>query len=257
MVTVCYEPSLVAGPQSHCASANEALCSQSVAAHPPSTWHHGLVADYWAAANTDAPELDLYQQYLRSPVLDAGCGTGRLLARLRERGFDVDGCDASPDMIERCRQRVPDATLWVSALHDLDPQRRYASVLCAGVLGLGSTREQDVQALTKLHDALLPGGTLLLDNEEAPFNRQVHDWSEPFGDEISLRTRVDAIDEDDRCVHLTIRAETSDGRREEHILTMRQWYRDELEPLLRTAGFVQVEVIAGIDEHTAVYVATR
>lgn len=221
----------------------------------PSTWHHGLVADYWASANLSAPELELYEQYLRSPVLDAGCGTGRLLVPLRGHGFDVDGCDASADMVDRCRQRAPDAALWVAPLHELDPPRRYASVLCCGVLGLGSTRDQDVRAIARLHDALLPGGTLVLDNEERPFDRQVRGWSDPFGDEISLRTRVDAIDHDDRTVHMTIRAEATDGRREEHSLTMRQWYRDELEPLLRRAGFAEVEVIQGVDEDTLVYVA--
>jgi SAM-dependent methyltransferase len=228
-----------------------------VALHAPSTWHHGLVADYWATVNRDAPELDLYRQYLHGPILDVGCGAGRLLAPLREEGFDVDGCDVSADMIERCRQRVPDATLWVSALHELEPPRRYASILCSGVLGLGSTREQDVEGLKRLHDALLPGGTLVLDNEEKPFCWRVRDWNRPSGGEISLSSRVDAVDEDDRCVHMTIRAETPDGRREEHALTMRQWYRDELVPLLHDSGFAAVDVVPGIDENTLVYVATR
>ena len=55
--------------------------------HAPQTWHHGLMADWWAAANLDAPEVEAYRPYLREPVLDAGCGAGRLL--------DIDGCDAS------------------------------------------------------------------------------------------------------------------------------------------------------------------
>ena len=225
--------------------------------HAPSTWHHGLVADYWALVNLDAPELALYRRYLRSPILDAGCGAGRLLGPLRRQGFDIDGCDASADMIERCRRRVPDASLWVSPLHELDPPRRYATIVCCGVLGLGSAREQDVQAIERLYDALLPGGTLLLDNEERPFRWRVRGWNEPTKGEISLCSRVDAVDADDRCVHMTIRAETPDGRREEHALTMRQWYRDELLPLFRDAGFATVEVHAGIDECTQVYVAVR
>ena len=223
---------------------------------PPSSWHHGLVADYWAVANLDTPELDLYAGLLRSPLLDAGCGAGRLLAPLRSLGFDADGCDASPDMIDRCRRRIPDATVWVSTLHELDPPRRYASILCCGVLGLGSSRENDIVALGRLHDALLPGGTLLLDNEERAFDRTVTGWSEPSGGEISLSSRVDAVDRDDRCVRMTIRAETPDGRREEHVLTMRQWYRDELVPLLHHAGFAEVDVLRGVDEHTVVYLAT-
>ncbi len=225
--------------------------------HAPSTWHYGLIADYWAIVNLDTPELDLYERHLRSPVLDAGCGTGRLLAPLRERGFDIDGCDLSGDMIERCRQRVPDATLWVSALHELEPPRRYASIVCSGVLGLGSTRRQDVHALRRLRDALLPGGTLILDNEEKPFSWRVHDWGKPSDGEIALSLRVDAVDDSDRSVHLTLRAETADGRREEHGLTMRQWYRDELVPLLHQAGFAKVDVLDGVDENTLVYLATR
>lgn len=221
------------------------------------SWHHGLVADYWASVNVDAPELDLYGGLLDSPVLDAGCGAGRLLAPLRDRGLDVDGCDASADMIDRCRRRVPDATLWVSTLHELSPQRRYRSILCSGVLGLGSTCEQDIEALGRLHDALLPGGTLVLDNEESPFRWQVRDWSEPSTGPISLCSRVDAVDVHDRCVHMKIRAETSDGHREEHTLTMRQWYRQELVPLLRDSGFATVRVLPGVPDNTWVYVASR
>ena len=223
---------------------------------PVTTWHHGLLADYWAAVNLDAPEVELYAPYLRSPVLDAGCGTGRLLAPLRERGFDVDGCDASADMIDRARQRVPDATLWVSALHELDPPRQYASIVACGVFGLGTTREQDVEAVRRLHDALLPGGTLVLDNEEVPFRWQVRDWNEPHGDDIVLSTRVDAVDVEDRCVSRTIRAEQGD-RVEEYPLTMRQWYAPELVRLFERSGFVDVRVRPGGDEGIVAYVASR
>jgi hypothetical protein len=160
-------------------------------------------------------------------------------------------------MIERCRQRAPDATLWVSALHELDPPRRYASIVCSGVLGLGSTREQDIKALERLHDALLPGGTLVLDNEEKPFDWRVRDWGSPSDGEISLRARVDAVDAADRCVHMTLRAETPDGRLEEHALTMRQWYREELLPMLHDAGFARVDVLPGVNEVTFVYLGRR
>jgi hypothetical protein len=125
------------------------------------------------------------------------------------------------------------------------------------VLGLGSTREEDVEALHRLYDALLPGGMLVLVNDQEPFEWRVRDWNEPSEGEISLCSRVDAIDEDDHCVHMTIRAEARDGRREEHRLTMRLWYRDELLPLLHNVGFAQVDVLAGNDESTLAYVAIR
>ena len=87
----------------------------------PQTWHHGLIADWWANFNLDAPEVELYRRYLRSPVLDAGCGAGRFFGPLLAAGYDIDGCDVSADMIDRCRRRAPGATLWVSPLHELVP----------------------------------------------------------------------------------------------------------------------------------------
>src|SRR5262245_14065863 len=46
------------------------------------------------------------------PALELGCGTGRVLVPLRERGVAVVGIDVSPDMLDRCRtkcaaQRLP------------------------------------------------------------------------------------------------------------------------------------------------------
>jgi SAM-dependent methyltransferase len=232
--------------------------------HAYTTWHYGLLADWWANFNLGAPEVDLYRPYLRDPILDAGCGAGRLLAPLRELGHDVDGCDASPDMIDRCRRRAPDATLWVSRLHELEPPRRYATIIVCGVFGIATSREEDEQAVARLHDALLPGGTLVLDNEEVKRNWQIRDWSENAerktttdGVEFALRSRVTEVGEDGRLVRMQIRAETSDGRREEHELTVRQWYRDELVPLLERNGFDRVEVKQGVDEEIVVYVASR
>jgi SAM-dependent methyltransferase len=222
------------------------------------------MAEWWANFNLDAPELELYRPYVREPVLDAGCGTGRLLGPWFDEGIDIDGCDASADMIERCRERAPGATLWVTPLHELDPPRRYATIVCSGVFGLGSTRDQDVEAVSRLHDALEPGGTLVLDNEEREWKWKPRDWSaEPDrrttedGVELTLWSRVDAVDDEDKCVSMTIRAESSDGRREEHALTMRWWYRDELVPLLERSGFVEVEVKPGVDETIVVYIASR
>ena len=230
----------------------------------PRTWHHGLIADWWANFNLDAPEVDSMGRTCEALCSTQGAAPGACSSRCSRPGYDIDGCDVSADMIDRCRKRAPGATLWVSPLHELAPPRRYGSIVASGVFGLGSTRAQDEEAVRRLHDALEPCGTLVLDNEESPWHWRPRDWShEPArkttldGVEFALWSRVDGVDEHDRCVHMTIRAETSDGRREEYELTMRQWYRDELVPLLERTGFAAVDVKAGADERTLVYVASR
>ena len=41
-------------------------------------------------------------------VLDAGCGTGQLTARIAESGADVVGIDNSPEMVGHRRPELPD-----------------------------------------------------------------------------------------------------------------------------------------------------
>jgi SAM-dependent methyltransferase len=249
----------------------------------PQTWHHGLVADWWAEFNTDGPEIEAYGRIVAAgqPALDAGCGTGRLLVPWLRRGYDVDGCDVSADMVARCRERARreglEPRLFVQALHRLDAPRRYRTIVACGVLGLGSTRAQDEEALRRFHRSLEPGGTLVLDNETPYANaRRWPLWTragsqelpEPWpapgerdraadGSEYELRARVVSLDPLDQTLMFEMRADKwSDGvqvAEETHALTMRMYFRDELLLLLERAGFSEIEVHGGYagEEQTA------
>jgi SAM-dependent methyltransferase len=241
----------------------------------PQTWHHGLVAQWWAEFNVGGPEVDYFGSFVRDgqPALDAGCGTGRLLLPWLRAGYDVDGCDVSADMIAHCREQGSaeglGPTLFVQALHELDPPRRYATIVACGVFGLGSTRAQDEEGLRRLHDALEPGGTLLLDNETPYSNEDLwpywtrakrqelpRPWREPGerskasdGAELALRSRIVDMDPLDQSFQIEIRAfKWRDGElvaEEEHALSMRMYFRDEILLMLAAAGFADVEVRRG------------
>jgi SAM-dependent methyltransferase len=235
--------------------------------------------------NLDAPEIEAYRDYIDpdGPMLDAGCGAGRLLVPWLRLGFDVDGCDASADMIDRCRERAHgegfEPRLWVAPLHMLGAPRRYKTIVVCGVFGLGSTRAQDEQAIRVLYDALEPGGTLVLDNEVPYSHAERWSWwaerpelprpwsSEPDrgtvtdGSELALSARAVDVDPLDQSLRLQIRAEKSSNgaviAREEHELTMRMWFRDELVMAMRHAGFRSVDVAPGAEEDFLVYVARK
>jgi SAM-dependent methyltransferase len=259
----------------------------------PQTWHYGLVAEWWEKFNTEGPEIEYFGRFVAAgqPALDAGCGAGRLLLPWLHAGYDVDGCDVSADMIARCREQASgqglDPALFVQPLHALEPPRRYRTIVVCGVFGLGSTRVQDEEALRRFHDCLEPDGTLLLDNH-VPYSSECwplwraeqrrslpEEWPPPGerrladdGSEYELRVRVLELDPLDQTIALELRADKwIDGKHvaaEEHALTMRMYFRDELVLMLRNAGFAGVAVRGGYaddrptgDHDFLVYIASR
>jgi SAM-dependent methyltransferase len=246
----------------------------------PETWHHGLVAEWWAQFREGGPEIAYFQKFVEGgqPALDVACGTGRLLIPFVRSGLDVDGCDVSPDMVALCRERARRAgvspTLFVQAMHDLAPPRRYRTIFVCGGFGLGSTREQDAQALRRFYEHLHAGGVLLLDNEhpyssEYPWRYWLLDerrtlprpW-EPLdavarrrasdGAEYALQSRVldlDALEQ--RATYEMRAAKWRDGellRQEEHTLNINFYFKNELLLLLERAGFVDIGVHGGYRE---------
>jgi SAM-dependent methyltransferase len=253
---------------------NSAVAMRGAKVDSSATWHHGLVAEWWAEFNTAGPELNYFGRFIEvgQPALDAGCGSGRLLLPWLRAGYDVDGCDVSADMVCRCRDLAEREglapNLWVQALHDLAPPRRYATIVVCGVFGLGSTREQDKLALHRLHESLEPGGTLLLDNQ-VPYalTRRWPSWTkegraklpEPWpppgerarasdGSERELCVRAISLDPLDQTLVMEIRADKwiddSHVASEVHTLSMRMYFHAELLLLLESAGFA-VTAVAG------------
>lgn len=237
------------------------------------TWHYGLVAKWWAEFNLDGPEIAYFQRFIErggEPALDVACGTGRLLIPYLHAGLDVDGCDISSDMVALCREKAGrerlSPTLFVQAMHELEPPRTYRTIFVCGAFGIGSTREQDREALLRFHRYLEPGGTLLLDNE-APYAdsrrwpywlneeraRLPEAWRPPGerrrggdGAEYALRARTVELDPLDQSLTLEMRASMwRDGTlvaEEERKIDLRLYFRNELLLMLEHAGFRDVAV---------------
>ncbi|MFC3996935.1 class I SAM-dependent methyltransferase [Nocardiopsis sediminis] len=123
------------------------------------TWNAELYdARHGFVASLGTGLLDLLGARPGERVLDAGCGTGDLAGRLAASGADVVGVDASPDMIDRARERFPDLDLRVADLRDLGPIDGFDAVLSNAVLHW--IPEADAAAAS-LAGALRPGGRLV------------------------------------------------------------------------------------------------
>ena len=107
------------------------------------------------------------------PVLEVGCGSGRLLVPLARAGHDVIGIDASPEMLARAevrlsaqptevRERVRFIRADVKAL-DLSPQNGFGLVLFGNNTFMHLDEAGAGASLKRLRPLLLPGGRLLND----------------------------------------------------------------------------------------------
>src|SRR6266545_2133565 len=116
-------------------------------------FHDGLIATWWSQSE-GGPEIDRFLRTIEQsgqPVLDAGCGSGRLLIPYLQAGIDVDGCDRSAGMIQVCADRLAAAglttNLYTQALHELDLPRSYQTIIVVSTFGIGTTRGEDAQSL--------------------------------------------------------------------------------------------------------------
>ena len=192
-----------------------------------------------------------------------------LLPYLRA-GLDVDGCDVSADMIAVCREKATreglSPNLYVQPMHELDLPRTYRTIFVCGAFGLGSNRDQDLQALQRFHEYLEPGGTLLLDSE-VPYAdaRQWKFWlkgeraslpeaKQPPGKrrrasdgaDYALRSRIVELDPLAQHVTLEMHAERWRGEtlesEEDHRLNIGLYFKNELLLMLESAGFADIVV---------------
>lgn len=106
--------------------------------------------------------LDLIAASAVGPVLDAGCGPGRLTGRLKERGVRAVGLDLSPGMIAIARRDHSAVDFCVASITDLP----FASGALGAVVSWWSLihlpRAVVPRALAEFYRVLTPAATVVL-----------------------------------------------------------------------------------------------
>ena len=117
----------------------------------------------------DAAETALTERFLPSggSVLDLGCGNGRVALALAVRGYQVEGLDISPSMIEEARAAAAtagiDARFRVGDAVKLPQDENGLDAVVFACNGIGHlTRDGKVACLVELQRVLRPGGAALL-----------------------------------------------------------------------------------------------
>lgn len=118
----------------------------------------------------DLPLLRHYAERAGGPLLELGCGSGRVLVPLAQAGFQLTGVDSSGEMLARTRRRVAAARVGNRVTlvdHDiadvaLDHTFGMAFIQVNSFMHLNTLQRQR-QALRCWHGHLRPGAALLID----------------------------------------------------------------------------------------------
>ena len=96
------------------------------------------------------------------PVVDVGCGPGRITGHLHRLGLDAFGVDLSPAMIEVARRDHPGLRFEVGSMTELDLPDASVAGLLAWFSLIHVPDEAVPAVLAHFHRVLRPGGVLLL-----------------------------------------------------------------------------------------------
>jgi SAM-dependent methyltransferase len=199
-----------------------------------------------------------------SPILELGCGTGRVLVPLARQGYQITGVDVSPNMLEAARRKVElenlsdRVALAQQDMRSLDLDGRFNLVVVAvnSFMHLLTTDDQ-LGALTRIRRHLNPGGLLLLDlfnpdlSQLLEFRGQVKldkVMTDPETGHRLMRFRTESVDLAQQTIRVTFLVDEVDDegevRRTLFPFSMRYLFRYELELLLRHAC-LELEALYG------------
>jgi hypothetical protein len=207
-------------------------------------------------------EVAWYAQRLprdAGPVLEAMCGSGRLLVPLLREGFHVHGADDSAAMLASCEARLAAqglaAPLFRQDVAALNLPFRYgAAFVAAGSLQLIVDAGAMRRALERIRAHLVPPGLLLLDlgvpdialNPPGAPLVEVRSVRLDDGARITLRSET-SVDAPSRQLEMRNRYERrasgSAVEREDETLSMTWLEEDEVATLLGAAGYADIAIL--------------
>lgn len=187
-------------------------------------------------------------QRAAGPVLELGCGTGRILLPLLNAGIDVVGIDRSLPMLQQlCREAgQTSARVAQMDLRALALRGRFRMILAPYSLITYLTHASEVDTfLARLRELLDNEGTVLLDafipREVTPFEDFRRDYMRPHGSgNLERCKRIRRLSDGCNRIERRYRLLGVNGKQQQEFITVeviRPYSAHELRVLLQRHGF--------------------
>ena len=210
------------------------------------------------------PDVDFYRELAREsggPVLELGCGTGRVLLELAAEGIQCTGVDLSEEMLDALRAKTEaPPRLLCARMQDFDlGGARFALIYSAfRAFQHLYTVEDQLACLARVRSHLPPGGRFAFDVFNPRLESMLAD-EEPEAEDVRFPWEGDEVvrltgvrrDRASQMLDVRMRYERRRAGRvvivEESRFHMRWFTRFELEHLMHRAGFEEVTIHGDFD----------
>jgi SAM-dependent methyltransferase len=183
-------------------------------------------------------------------VVDLGCGSGILARRVSDSGYEVEGVDLSPAMIDLAHRNAPRATLRCGSLLDAELPATVAVTAIGEALNYATDERAGDEALDevfrRVRASLVPGGLFLFD-VATPGRYGPDRTADRFHDRDTWTLFMHAVESDDarrldRFITIFARTETGSYQRTDEHHVLRLYEPATIVARLEAAGFT-VEVL--------------
>ena len=208
-----------------------------------------------------------YAEQANGHILEPMCGTGRFLIPLLQAGFDIEGFDASPHMLQALTQKYEaltgkQAPVTQQFVQDFKSEKQYTLIFVPyGSWGLMTNIEDSKKGLEIMYQHLLPGGKLILEIETVASVPQPSGvWRHagqprPDGSQLTLNI-LTSYDESTQLFksdcHYNVIKETAIIETETEDFQMYLYRFDEMDELLKNTGFTDIKKYQDHDKNPAI-----
>jgi SAM-dependent methyltransferase len=227
-------------------------------------YHH--IAHYYdlihAQLTADIPLLQTVAQQTGGPILELGCGTGRLLRPLAQAGYGVTGVDNSAAMLDRCREMMaaePAVAARINLIESdmlalaevLENTKQFGLVIIGHNTLMHLSLPQVNELLRRLRPYLTNTGQLFIDvanpfvlaeTADTPYLTLENQFIDPETADHILQFATTRLDAEAQICHVTWLFDTfpaAGGPVQRHLsqMTYHYFYPHELELVLQAAGY--------------------
>ncbi|MBS3781482.1 MAG: class I SAM-dependent methyltransferase [Candidatus Thermoplasmatota archaeon] len=219
--------------------------------------------DAWTEREIDIPFYKKQVKKYGEPVLELGCGTGRITIPIARDGHKIIGLDLSEKLLKRAKEKSKKDDLnidWIIGdMRDFSLDKRFNLIFIPfNTIHHILTLEDMEKVLENVKEHLEPNGRFMVElfnpdldilNRDPKEEHEVLEYKNPDGDEEIKVTETTDYEKAKQLMHLTWFYELDDEMVERE-WTIRVWFPKEVNAILKYNGFKIEKKYGDFDEST-------